>query len=224
MLEGAALSQNDKSEAINFLLRDQEPAIRMCAAFLSTSLGNATTTKMLYGMLETETDADVERVVLASLGQLAGTSLIPILLNRLESEDTRRRKDALMIAANIPDERTDDAIIKVLMQDVDPHLRFLAAIALARRGRTEGLDVLLTHIGTVSDVENAIAASTLCMLDERAGFAELSSILAKADSLTSSDRSILANMLRENLATTAEDVESVLAAAREWVASKLAEG
>lgn len=172
----AALAPSDR-RVVPFLVRtmsaDRQPDVRARAARVAPAQG-----ELLARLIQAATDEQmrVRLAAIENLGEQRVSGAQRVLVDRLESDawPVVRAQAARALASLGQSAATDDALAEAASEDLSPHVRRPAVIALGRRQTRSQLDVVrLTFREDVDPHVRAAAAESLGALCDTQALPEL---------------------------------------------------
>jgi len=171
--------------ALTEALRDEEPAVRAMAAFALGQMWDSAAQDTLIAAIEAEKNPEVLAALVEALGKIGGERSPEVLVRALNAQDPEIRGCAavalgLLGRRGISNEDADLALAEHA-DDPDDRVRWRVFYALAQRGASSSLYVLLGGLADPDPLARAYAARGLGKVGNQRGLFPLISVLADED-------------------------------------------
>jgi HEAT repeat protein len=157
-------------------LQDENGDVRRAAATALDRLGAKASFAFLLEELREEKDEDTWLIVAEAVGQLEIQEAVPVLVERLQSENTKIRESASIALGKLRSREPVPDLIELLW-DADPSVRRAAALALGELGAREAIPFLVRRLGEVDRKERQAIGETLVRLWTRQDMSYLIELL-----------------------------------------------
>ena len=166
-------------QVLKVLAGDANEHVRRAAVVALGSMADRETVEYLTVTLSQDTLPDLRAAAAQSLGESGDTLAVPALVHALADTVASVRKQAVVALHRLWTPLAQDALVRVLVQDSEEIVRFVAAQSLGQRRAVPARDALRGALRDSSVWVRAEAARSLGMLGDATAIEDLTLLLER---------------------------------------------